>query len=1154
MDGTVENGRGFTIAGAMATENNKPVFLDESGKRLRWVRGVLTIIVLLLSTLLSVFLFSLGSIAMTQPKKLSSRFSTHLVSHERRQSGLELSQLVNRLQHAAKVKTLPNRPPASAVVMGFYAPWEEAGLPSFRSHASAMTHIAPAWLRLSQDGSSVESPDFDLDANPNNREVIRIARENGVKIVPLLSNAKEGNFSTAPLKGLLEDPSRQDRVIRWLVDFCVRNQFGGINFDFEQINPEDYSRIRSFLERVQKQFSPNQLESSFDISADFPSKVVAGWCDSIDFVVLMAYDEHEETGTSGPIASIGWLERQLESTLSSVPEDKLVLSLGSYGYDWKRNKSGAESISYQGAMANAQGYREGEAPSDVIQFDPESLNPHFDYTDENGQIHDVWFLDAASVYSQWKLGRDRNLRGTALWAVGTEDPTIWTFLNRSVATTFDPVKELATIRFPFEITYEGKGEVLEVRSRPAEGKRELTIDPKSGLLDGLTYQKYASTYLIKKTGFKSKQILLTFDDGPDPTFTPQILDALKKHHAPAAFFFVGANVEANPQIAQRAYDEGHDIGNHSFSHPNLGYVSNERVELELNATFRVIESAIGRSSILFRPPYNADSQPETSDEVRPVDIAAKLGFLTIGENVDPNDWDPNITQGDGTIRKRTADDIVRLTLEDLERRKGTGEEGNIVLLHDAGGPREETVKAIDKLIPELRKRGYSLVSTGQLLGRSRDELMPPISASERKEVGVDRVIFNVAHWGQVVLSTCFIVALLLGFSKAVAVTVLALIERRAEQNRVFDPSFNPTVSVLIAAYNEEKTIANTVKSVLGSHYPVAEVIVIDDGSTDGTSEALIGEPRAKVIRKENGGKASALNLGFQELKTELVLCIDADTQLDPNAIERMVRHFSDPKVAAVAGNVQVGNVNNMVTAWQAVEYRTSQNLDRRALSRLNAITVIPGAIGVWRRDSVVSVGGYSSDTLAEDMDLTWRLRMAGNRLLTEPGAVAYTEAPESWSALSKQRFRWSYGTFQCLWRFRSALGRHGAFGALVLPVMWVFQIGFQILGPIVDLQILFSLAMALVMPHTKETINSAHWDSLRLMLELYALFFAVEFGSGLIAYRLDRAKPWPLAWLFIQRFAYRQLMYLVMLKAIWRAVTGTRQGWGKLKRTGNVKV
>ncbi|MEI7576498.1 MAG: glycosyltransferase [Armatimonadota bacterium] len=1138
----------------MSKESTKQVFVDETGKRSRLIRLILTGFILVVSVLASVFLISLGSIAVLQPKKLTNRIKTHLVSNERKGSGIELARLTNRLMREKKPISDTKAKKSESVVLGFYAPWEEAGLPSFEAHAASMTHLAPAWLRLSSDGGRVETPDFDLESNPKNLDIIRIAREKGVKITPLLSNANEGNFSAKSFKQLLVDPAKQSTIVSWLIRFCKDHHFDGINFDFEEIDPSDYPKVTAFLKQASLQFGKEQLELSLDVQTNLPSKIVAEWCNSLDYVVLMAYDQHEETGTAGPIASLSWVEEQLETMLAEVPEDKLVLSLGSYGYDWKRGKSGGESISFQGAMAAAEGYRDGENPSDVIQFESKSLNPYFEYEDEAGQMHDVWFLDAPTVYSHWKLGRERKLRGTALWAVGTEDPTIWKFLDRHTKDSFDPVGELGTVRFPFEVAYEGKGEVLEVRARPSEGKREITIDPKSGLIDDVVYQKYASSYLIRKSGFKPKQILLTFDDGPDPKYTPQILDVLRKYNAPAAFFFVGANVEANPQLAQRAYDEGHDVGNHSFSHPNLGFVSDERVALEINATFRVIESATGRSSILFRPPYNADSQPETSSEVRPVDIASQRGFLTIGENVDPNDWDPNFTDANGIQRRRTAEDIVRLTLEDLDRREGTGEEGNIVLLHDAGGPRDETVKALDQLIPTLRKKGYELVTTGQLLGRSRDELMPPIASKDRGAVAVNRVVFNSLHISQIVLSTSFVIALVLGFLKAIAVTVLALAERKAERVRNFELGYAPTVSVLIAAYNEEKTILDTVRSVLDSDYPIQEVIVVDDGSKDGTAKALVGEPRARVITKENGGKASALNVGLAATQSELVFCIDADTQLDPTAITRLVRHFAKPEVAAVAGNVQVGNVKNMVTAWQAVEYRTSQNLDRRALSRLNAITVIPGAIGMWRREAVLAVGGYSSDTLAEDMDLTWRLRIAGNRLLTEPTSVAYTEAPETWSALSKQRFRWSYGTFQCLWRYRHALAHHGAFGWIVLPFMWIFQIGFQLLGPIVDLQILFSLGMAMLMPHTKETLNSAHWDSLRLMLELYALFFAVELGSGIIAYRLDRAKPWPLMWLLVQRFAYRQLMYIVMLKAIWRALMGTRQGWGKLKRTGNVKV
>jgi cellulose synthase/poly-beta-1,6-N-acetylglucosamine synthase-like glycosyltransferase len=371
------------------------------------------------------------------------------------------------------------------------------------------------------------------------------------------------------------------------------------------------------------------------------------------------------------------------------------------------------------------------------------------------------------------------------------------------------------------------------------------------------------------------------------------------------------------------------------------------------------------------------------------------------------------------------------------------------------------------------------------------------------------------------------------------------------------------VTVLIAAYNEEAVIVRTVESVLRTEYPIAEIVVIDDGSKDGTSavvaDAFRDNPKVRLIQQENGGKSSALNHGIETAIGEILFCIDADTQLDPSAIGRVTRHFANEKVAAVAGNVRVGNANNVITYWQSLEYTTSQNLDRRAYALLNAITVVPGAIGGWRKSAIVQVGGYLNDTLAEDMDLTWRLRRAGFRMENEPNAYAYTEAPESFGAFFKQRFRWAYGTLQCLYKHRRSMFHYGWFGWLALPSLWLFQVVFQSLAPLVDLEVIISIvnygmALAFGSGENGALALAGETQTISRVLFLYAIFFAAELVSAIIATRLDRQRYGLLWWLFLQRFAYRQIMYGVIYRSLVRALTGGRTGWGKLDRKGTVTM
>ena len=525
-----------------------------------------------------------------------------------------------------------------------------------------------------------------------------------------------------------------------------------------------------------------------------------------------------------------------------------------------------------------------------------------------------------------------------------------------------------------------------------------------------------------------------------------------------------------------------------------------------------------------------------------METAAEMNYLTVGEKNDPQDWrlfayKPGTEALDET-RPRYAADIASSVIANRDV-------GSIVLLHDAGGnppDRSRTLAALPLLIDQLRAQGYQFVSLSDYSGIPRAKLMPVVTGKDTLLVGGDRYVFEVSYFVQRLLTTLFTLSLLLGVSRAVLFLGLALVQRVREKHRVFPVGFTPSVSVIIAAYNEEKVIARTVQTLLESDYPNLEIIVVDDGSKDNTSgvvqERFAQEPRVQHIRKENGGKASALNRGLEAAHGEIFISLDADTLFAKETISRLVRHFADSGVGAVAGNVRVGNTQTIWTKWQYLEYVTSQNFDRRAYDLLNCITVVPGAVGALRREAVLAVGGYTHDTLAEDTDLTWKLRRSGWQIVNDNTAMAYTEAPESLRALAKQRFRWAFGTLQCLWKHRSAVGHHGAFGCLALPSLWVYQILFPAISPFMDLTVLWAVFQT----------------NFLLISSYYLLIFLVELIAAIIAVRMDKADGRMLPWLFFQRFLYRQLMYYVILKAVVSAIRGGAVGWGKLDRTGTAKI
>jgi cellulose synthase/poly-beta-1,6-N-acetylglucosamine synthase-like glycosyltransferase len=530
--------------------------------------------------------------------------------------------------------------------------------------------------------------------------------------------------------------------------------------------------------------------------------------------------------------------------------------------------------------------------------------------------------------------------------------------------------------------------------------------------------------------------------------------------------------------------------------------------------------------------------------------AAALGYVTVGEYLDPQDW--RLREADGTRRGGGA--IARAVVS----RVLTGH-GNTILLHDGGGDRSATVAALRQFVPELEARGYRFVPVSELVGKPRDVVMPAVSPRDRTLLGGDRLAFELLWLTQTFLHVAFLAGIVLGAARVLFMTLLALAARWRERRRRPWPAVSTGgVSVLIAAYNEAPVIARTIRAVLASREPPLEVIVVDDGSSDGTAHAVIeaftGEPRVRMLQQVNAGKAIALNRAIGAARGELLVCLDADTLFTPETLGRLVAPFADARVGAVAGNVKVGNRVNVWTRWQALEYITSQNLDRRAYALLDAITVVPGAVGAWRRSAVAAVGGFQADTLAEDMDLTWRLRRAGWRIANETGAHGFTEAPDSLETLYRQRFRWSFGTLQCLWKHRAALGRVGWFGRLALPTLWVFQIAFPILSPIIDLQVLVTLT-GFVQSWLTRAFLTQDWqplpnavESLSTVAFLYVFFFLLELVGACVAILLERERWRLLWWLFWQRFVYRQVMYAVVWRAVRTAITGRHAGWGKLER------
>jgi cellulose synthase/poly-beta-1,6-N-acetylglucosamine synthase-like glycosyltransferase/peptidoglycan/xylan/chitin deacetylase (PgdA/CDA1 family)/spore germination protein YaaH len=1122
-------------------QTGAPVFYDPSGRRRRGFALGVAAFAALLVLAATVFGVSIGMVPV-QPllpidaehaglRKLAPPHDTML-----KRTGRTIDYYARRLTgetRSRSAKDAGNVPLAIA----FHVPWDAQSAESLRRHIDDLDWVIPGWV-------SITGPRHRIMTDPDTagRAVINGAARRPL-VLPMVANILNGVWDPAGTAALLHDPKLRMQLIDRLEPWLAANHAAGAFFDFEQLPPAAQADYLAFLKEANARFDKHGWLIAMAVPVGDPAWNVRAYAGIVDRVFLMAYDEHENTGPAGPIASQQWFARAVADAARGVPASKLVVTIGNYGYDW--TGKGADPMTNEEAW---QAARESDA---VPTFDRASGNSSLAYEDDGGK-HVIWMLDAASAYNQIAFLRRAGIGGVALWRLGAEDPGIWSLFGRSHA-TLPPASAIKDIPPGTDVDIEGKGEILKIGAVPTAGRREVMTGAGGAIID-VRFLSLPSQFVVDRTGYRPREVALTFDDGPDPQWTPQILDILKRERVPATFFIVGENALTQRGLLERMVAEGHEVGSHTYTHPNLAGASDTETDVQLNATQRLFQAFTGRSMKLFRAPYFGDAEPTTADEIGPALQAQNRGYISVGLHVDAQDWQRPGVQAivDNVVNGVMKGDRGCVTGDDEECSH------NIVLLHDAGGDRAQTVAALPIIIDRLRALGYSFVPVSRLAGISRDVAMPPMSESDRSAAEIDLFLFGTAGAIVTTLGWLFVFAISIGILRAVLLSALALIQARRELRTVF-PGIDPDrfVTVMIPAFNEEAVIERSVRTVLASTEVGIEVIVIDDGSTDRTSAIVAAafgdDPRVRLVTLENGGKARALNQGLALAKGEIVIALDADTQFEPTTIARLARWFADPALGAVAGNAKVGNRVNLVTRWQALEYVTAQNLERRALSSLNAMMVVPGAVGAWRLAAIREVGGYPHDTLAEDQDLTIAIQRAGWHVTYDQYAVAWTESPETFRGLAKQRFRWAYGTLQCLWKHGRimAAGRPRGLAWIGVPQAILFQVLLAAISPIIDLALIVSILT------TWLAIEEHGWaqtqTSVDKMLAYWLIFTAIDLLSATVAFALERREKWRLLWLLIpQRIGYRQIMYYVVLKAIMQALRGPSVGWGKLQRTGRV--
>ena len=1069
----------------------------------------------------------------------------------------------------------------------YYVQDDPASYASFKQHVHQIDLLFPQWLHvLSPQGTLMATNNdthrdyplvegatvHDPDDGDKVKHVIQEAKED-TEIFPHLNNYNAANQTwDANFGTVLKDPDKRAALRKQIVEFLTAYPvYRGLSLDFESLPDDADASYMSFIRELYGDLHPRKLDlyvNTAVATSDNDLKQIAA---NSDGVILMNYDEHQTTSDPGPIASQEWFMANLTRVLKVVPKKKLICAVGNYGYDWALSNPPAPKKGSHQKIAKAQVLDTEDLPvseawqtaSDAdayLDLDYDTLNPHFEYMDEDtNERHVVWFLDGVTMLNELRGARQLGLSTFALWRLGSEDSSLWNVWDKPSGP--DSLQALSSLQPGHNINIEGEGDIMRITGLPKPGKRTLTIDtdepdPRKKLIIDEHMDVYPRNYTVDYYGYHPNEVAISFDDGPDPKWTPKILDILKQENVKGTFFLIGAEAAENIGLMQRLVREGNEVGNHTYTHPDISEISPQALDLQVTLTERLFASKLDVQPHYFRPPYDIDEEPETDDQAAPIVPIQNQNYIVIGSKIDTNDWNEH--------PRKTPKEITDSVLAQLQNMKVKPQfRGSIILMHDGGGDRSVTVAALPVLIDSLRAHGYTIVPVSALMGKTTADVMPKLTFRQYLRALPDSVAFSgVQIVGRFIVYIFFVGDIVMA-GRLLLIGLLAIIDRLRKPHALASSGFNPRVAVLIPAYNEETVIVRTIRSVLNSDYKNLHVIVIDDGSPDRTEEiarkayaAEIASGRVQVLSKPNGGKAAALNYALDRLTEEIYVGIDADTVIATDAISKLIPHFEDPRIGAIAGNAKVGNRVNLWTRWQALEYITSQNFERRALDLFHVVTVVPGAIGAWRTAPVKAAGGYPINTVAEDADLTMNLLEQGYRVDYEDRSLAFTEAPINAKQLMRQRFRWSFGTLQAVWKHRAAFVRNKAMGLFALPNIIVFQMLLPLVSPFIDVMFLYGILNYAIDRHYHPEAASA--ASFEKLLVFFLGFLIIDFVTSSIAFSLERKHPankgdgWLLFHIWLQRFAYRQVFSIVLFKTIKRAIDGKPFNWDKIQRTAKM--
>ena len=818
----------------------KPIFYDQERRRWRRTRRVLEIAGGFFTIVLVIFLVNVGrNPALPEILQADTHGGLHAIRTHL--SVVKTKTTRGRKRKIAALGKIPqNYDPLRAA---FYEEDDASSLAALQLHYHDIDLLIPDALHAAWPDGHLE-----IDRNTKLDAWMKSMQPTGLElpVMSMVNNYNGKDWAIKDMADMLAHPAARDRLVRELSDFVTQQHQPGIVVDFEQVPQSSMADFNRFIHDLGASLRSANLKLMVALPAadwSYDYKYLAAQADAM---ILMNYDLHYPTSDPGPIASQDWFVTNIQNITKLVAPEKIVMGIANYGYDWQAKSKAAphpiaQPVTFQQGIVTAV-----ESETDV-EFDSDSLNPHYSYEDEKNNVHQVWMLDALTAYNELRAAERAGVRGTALWRLGMEDPSIWSIWD---ATHPDDTIRNKVHDVPpgYDLILEGQGDIWRITATPQSGRREFEYDSDTDLFTDETFKTYPLSWRIDQMGYAPHKVALTFDDGPDPNWTSRIIDVLHQKQVPAAFFVIGESANQYPGIVKREFDLGNEVGNHTFTHPDFETISKSQLQFELNLTELLLESNLGVKTLLFRPPYGIDHQPETASEIAMLPVPQSMGYIIVGAQIDPHDWG----EPDGGSPP-PVDTIVQRVLTDTQTGKG-----NIILMHDGGGDRSHTLAALPQIIDALRAKGYEFVSVGSLLGQTRAQVMPPLSHQEWLLARADAFAFEAFRWFRFGIGFIFMTGILLVSGRALIVGLLALAEK-LRPNPVDHPEYKPEVTVMIPAYNEESVIVDTVRSALASTYPHLEILAVDDGSTDRTAE-LVREnfgrdPRVRLLLQPNRGKA-----------------------------------------------------------------------------------------------------------------------------------------------------------------------------------------------------------------------------------------------------------------------------------------------------------